>query len=251
MHNIFPHDTPKEKWHLTNRRLFLKNCDWIRVFDENTIEKAKALYNVHNVPFYVVPEGSYAEYYPNDVSKAAARVRFNYDNNNRVLLFLGFIKPYKGVDDLLKCFIKRAPENWRLLIAGKCSSDAYRQEIEDLRNNDNRITFHPTFVAAEDLQYYYQAANVVVLPFKEIANSGSVILAMGFGCPVLAPAKGNLNRRLKEQKKLLFDTDLDQGFKKLSKISDSELKLLGEKNAAAAEENKWEDFVRLFKITGA
>ena len=56
-----------------------------------------------------------------------------------------------------------------------------------------RIRLHIGFVLAEEVQYFFLATDLVVLPFLEILNSGSALLALSFDRPLLVPAKGGMS----------------------------------------------------------
>ncbi|MCF6298176.1 MAG: UDP-N-acetylglucosamine 2-epimerase [Flavobacteriaceae bacterium] len=87
----------------------------------------------------------------------------------------------KGVQNLIDEFSK-IKKNIQLIIAGQIMSQGYFDKIQSSihKLNDNRIHLKDTFIPIEQLQVYYNAADIVILPFDKVENSGSEIMAMGF-----------------------------------------------------------------------
>jgi len=217
---------------------------WIRVFSEISLPAAIQELKCEKSKFEVFPEGSYVDYYPNKVSRSEARKFLNVADDKMILLYTGFIKPYKGIDRLIECFKKSFTESSILIIAGKVRNSDYFETIK--KSISNNIILIDRFIENEELQYFFNAADVVTLPFKKIENSGSVILAMGFKKPVIAPSMGVLKHRLHNQRELLFTDSLEQSFEILRKESFESLQKIGAKNYAELSKYKWSDFANAF-----
>jgi len=76
------------------------------------------------------------------------------------------------------------------VIAGRPRTEQIRRGLDQLAARDSRILLRPDHVADSELQNYLRAADVVVLPYQEILNSGSAVLALSFDRPVLMPRLG-------------------------------------------------------------
>lgn len=245
-HNLIPHDSKYIKIHRFCRRFFGRNMQWIRLFSEMSLPAAMEELKCNNSKFKVIPEGSYVGYYTNTVSRSEARKFLNISEDKTILLYMGFIKPYKGIDNLLECFKKSFKENAILIIAGKVMNSDYFETIKKLINENIIIIDH--FLENDELQYYFNAADVVTLPFKKIENSGSVILAMSFKKAVIAPSMGVLKERLHNQQELLYTDSLNQSFDILKNKSSKELEKIGEMNYEELLKYKWADFAKAFKF---
>lgn len=138
-------------------------------------------------PFAVTPHPHFKGIYPNALSRSDARQRLDLPGDATVLLLLGTIRPYKNAEALIEAFRDLPGEKLRLVIAGKPDSDAYADTLRALARNDNRIRFDFTFVANDELQLFLNAADAVVIPFRNATNSGSVALALSFAKPVAVP----------------------------------------------------------------
>jgi len=157
--------------------------------------------NVH-----VVNHPHYIDVYPHDISREGAREALGFPRDRLVFLFLGGIRPNKGIETLVTAFTQLADVNLSLLIAGKPWRPLeYVEALEHAVSRDPRIILHKRFVPDEELQVYFGASDVVVLPFERILSSGSAILAMGFARPVVAPAMGCLLELIPEGAGILYD----------------------------------------------
>ena len=243
-HNITPHDSKYPKVHQFCRRFFAKNMKWIRLFWEISLPAAVAEFNCNESKFKIIPEGSYVEYYPNIISRSEARKFLNIADDKLVLLYTGFIKPYKGIDNLIDCFKKSFDANAILIIAGKVMDPVYFENIKQSVNEN--IMLIDRFIENDELQYFFKAADVVTLPFKKIENSGSVILAMSFKKPVIAPKMGVLTERLRNQPELLYEESLEESFKVLKEIACTKLEQIGANNLRELDQYKWTDFTEAF-----
>lgn len=246
LHNIFPHDRTYTGLKRFTQKQFARYTEFIRVFSALSIERAKKELHVNESKFRVVQQGAYTSYYPNTISPAEAQKYLNIPAAKKIFLFLGLIKPYKNVLYLIEIFKKMHLENSVLLIAGKCYDKKYLEKIKYSVNENIRV--FDSFIPENELQYFYNASHCVILPFEEIENSGSVILAMGFKKLIIAPCKGVLPDILSGQKKFLY-SDEDQFFhcvQTARALKDSELADAGEKNFNRLLQFKWELFASCF-----
>lgn len=143
-------------------------------------------------PSFVIPHGHYREAYPNQMTQAQAREQLSIPSHHRVMLFLGNISPYKNVPLLTKTFRQLPNADITLLVAGKPDKGPLCQDIQSAAGEDPRIQLHLRFIPDGALQQFFNAADLVVLPFQAILNSGSTLLALSFNRPVLAPNLGAL-----------------------------------------------------------
>jgi glycosyltransferase involved in cell wall biosynthesis len=113
------------------------------------------------------------------------------------LAFVGLVRRYKGVEGLVEAFVgtrDRAPDV-SLLVAGRPSTDALAGALADLAGGDPRITLRLRFLSDAELVESIGEADVVVLPYREMHNSGTVLAALSLDRPVLVPDNA-VNRRL-------------------------------------------------------
>ncbi|MDC0204184.1 glycosyltransferase family 4 protein [Flavobacteriales bacterium] len=138
---------------------------------------------------YIVPHGNYTPFINVKNEKARSRKHLEIPNNKKVLLFFGMIKEVKGLDVLLhalKDVIKENPDVL-LLIAGKVWENDFTnyQRIIDENNLSDYCLLHIKFIPPDEVEHYYCAADLVVLPYKKIYQSGVLVMTLSYGKPAL------------------------------------------------------------------
>jgi glycosyltransferase involved in cell wall biosynthesis len=104
-------------------------------------------------------------------------------------LFFGKVRPYKGVDTLLEAFAALPPElDAHLTVAGECGETPLAAELVELASRSrDHVTLSLQWFSEEEASRLLQSADVVILPFREITTSGSAMLALGHGLPLVVP----------------------------------------------------------------
>ena len=245
LHNINPHDSMQYNLNKIAQKKFLQQCDWIRVFSKSTVSKIIEEYQINSKQVFSLPEGSYVKYYKNKINKEDARKILNL-KNEKILLYLGTIKPYKGILNLINVFSSINHHNAKLIIAGKVMNKEYLKKINNSINNNNSILLINKFIKPNDLQIYFNACDAVVLPFNNIENSGSVILAMGFKKIIVAPNIGVLPDRLVNQKDFLYKNNLKEILHEIMQLENHRLIEYGEKNFNELKKHNWSRFGQFF-----
>lgn len=173
-HNVLPHDRvfPDD---LAARRALVRRCALVIAHDEETLRRLREL-GMEPARTAVVPHGAYP----------AAEVPPPGAGAERTLLFFGRIAPYKGVRELVAAFGSLPPgHGMRLRIVGGCPDPGLAGELRAAAGDG--VEFDLRRVPEEELPRVFGAADVVVLPFREITTSGSALLALSHGRPVVLP----------------------------------------------------------------
>jgi len=163
-------------------------------------ERASQCYpSLRTIPGFVIPHGSLRDAYPGvDISREQARASLGIAPSARVLTFFGCVDPYKGVTELAEKFSALADDRAVLVAAGRCSLPPQeRKRLEEIAARDRRILLHLEYIPHAEVTSYIRAADLIVLPYRTILNSGSAILALSLDRPVLVPEKGSM-RELEE-----------------------------------------------------
>ena len=158
-------------------------------------------------PIDVVRHPSYIGWYKDEITREQARARLELPDDARIYLYFGYIKPYKGVEDLIRAFGHISVDDAILLIAGKPLNDPTKQEVESMAAANSRVRTFLVYIADDDIQDFFRAADVVVFPFKNTQTSGSLMLAMSYGCPIIAPRIATLPEYVDSDMGLLFDPE--------------------------------------------
>jgi glycosyltransferase involved in cell wall biosynthesis len=171
-------------------------------------------------------------------------MKLGIGKSERVLLFLGNIRPYKGVEELIQAFKELEFNEVRLLIAGRTLNEDVEKRVRALADEDVRCRFYPGFVADEVIQVYMNAADVAVCPYKDILTSGAILLAMSFGKACVAPMLGCITDYLDERGAFLYNArdpgGLIGALKESLTVSSDRLSMMGEHNRRIAEGFSWD-----------
>ena len=190
----------------------------------------------------VIPHGHYLDNYDNELGRFEARNSLELPQSSTVFLFFGLIRRYKGVDALIEAFQNASLANAQLLIAGNPSSERLESELIAQTESDDRIRCVFEFVPDDEIQRYMNAADAVVLPYRNITTSGSAVLAMSFGNALVVPSLGCLPELLDETGAVFFEpTDGDGLVDALETATDRALEEMGRHNEETASQYDWED----------
>jgi D-inositol-3-phosphate glycosyltransferase len=154
----------------------------------------------------VIPFGINNAVPKTNLTSSDARRRLGIRENEKTILFFGHIAPYKGLEYLVSAFQQVASrrDDYRLIIAGRpknCESywTTVAAAIEpDVRRG--RVLLKADFIPDDETEMYFAAADVFVLPYKHIYQSGVLFLGHSFGLPVLAADVGSLKDDIVEGK---------------------------------------------------
>jgi glycosyltransferase involved in cell wall biosynthesis len=140
-----------------------------------------------SLPGFVIPHGHYRTSYPAPLNRAEARRALGIDELATVIALVGYVRDYKNVPRLLEAFRELRGENLVLLVAGESKSPELSTRIREAAAADPRIRLDLRFLDEEQVHRYLSAADLVALPYRDVLNSGSAILALSLDRPVLAP----------------------------------------------------------------
>lgn len=189
VHNLAPHDLTTDPIDLQLRTEIARLSAKIHVHTESQLKQLSNRLSFDKGKAVVIPHGNYIDYYPNDIQPGEARQQLGIPDDAFVFLFLGQIRPYKGLPELLNAFEDLLTEysNSFLLIAGNPVWPYKPQEISQLASTIPRVAVYESLVPEADLQTFYGASDIAVLPYRNIFTSGSAIAALSFDTPVIAP----------------------------------------------------------------
>jgi D-inositol-3-phosphate glycosyltransferase len=137
----------------------------------------------------VIAHGNYLASIPAGITREMSRAHFGIAPDKRVLVFFGQIKDVKGLEVLLEGFALASQKDPRLhlLIGGRIWKTDFSkyQKIIDSHGLAPSCSLHIRYIPDDEVAYFYRCADLVVLPYLRIYQSGVVLLAMSYGSPVL------------------------------------------------------------------
>ena len=195
--NIIPHE--KRPGDRPFTQYFVKPIDAFITMSEKVLKDLPLF--APNKPAKFVPHPLY-DNFGEKISKQEARKYLGIGNDEKILLFFGFIRKYKGLDILLDAMkILKSSNNpplsngdgVKLLIAGEFYEDrkVYDEQIEKLAIKDSLI-LRTDFIPDSEVKYYLCAADVVVQPYRSATQSGVTPLAYHFEKPMIVTNVGGL-----------------------------------------------------------
>ncbi|HEY9155215.1 MAG TPA: glycosyltransferase [Opitutaceae bacterium] len=247
-HNLIPHESqiPRLDLCLSRRIAHLADCI-ICHSDSARSELLDKLQLTEASKIRVIAHGHYIDSYPNETTRKVSRSYFSLGDEDLVLLFLGRIRAYKGVFDLLDAFQKQPSRNLKLLIAGKPHTSQVDQEVRARVAADQRVIYRPGYLPDTDIQLYMNAADAVVFPYQKSLTSGALILAMSFGRACIAPHLAGTVDCLADQGGILYRIEDPGGLiKALSTVENQKdgLARMGERNLERAKSWEWQPIAR-------
>lgn len=183
-----------EPFHLTltsnlMKRIAYRMVDGFIVHNQMSHDELLRNNDISDEILSIIPHGSYVGLVPEIMDKREAKVSLGLSPDEKLLLFFGQIKEVKGLDVLLNAFSMVAKEhkNVKLLIAGKVWKDdfaKYQKLIDAAALNESCIC-HIRYIHDDEIPLYYGAADLIVLPYKRIYQSGVLLMSMSYGIPTL------------------------------------------------------------------
>jgi beta-1,4-mannosyltransferase len=212
VHNVLPHDTAYPALDRALRKAVVARADVIHVLSAGTVEAAAPSFEIPDAKVLHIPHPAYLGVYPDDVTPEEARTHYRLGADDVVYGFVGNVRPYKGVDDLLAAFdsIRRdAPRRdgrrRRLLVAGLPSQHAEIADLLSALGKDPDVVVDQRRIPADELAMPLRASDVVVLPYRQSLNSGALLLALSFGRPVVAAASPGVTETVGDDAAITFE----------------------------------------------
>jgi len=188
VHNIWQHEGQRSGLVWLGNLVIFSLAQAVHVHDQQAADRLPA--NCRRAKVHVISHGNYVSAYPNECTRAGARSQLGLGESDFVYLFLGRVRPYKGIEDLLVAFEALDDPAAVLLVAGEVHEPAYAQRIKALAAGDERIRLSLRFVSDASLQVYLNACDISVLPYRHVTTSGAGLLSLSFRTPIIAPGFG-------------------------------------------------------------
>jgi glycosyltransferase involved in cell wall biosynthesis len=202
--NILPHekrfgDKPFTKY-------FIKPVDAFITMSEKVMKDLRSFTTTK--PAALLPHPLY-DNFGDKIEKKEARQKLGISLDDKVMLFFGFIRKYKGLDILLDAvkLLKEEGRNYKLMIAGEFydNKEIYDEQIDRLGIKDQLILF-TDYITNSDVKYYFCASDLVVQPYKNATQSGVTPVAYHFEIPMVVTNVGGLPDMVPDNKVGLVST---------------------------------------------
>ena len=196
--NAGKRDRNDSLWNRLSLKIQYRMSDHIFVHTEKMKSEMSEEFGIGKDKISVIPFGINNTVPDTVLSRDQAKERLGLERGNRTILFFGNIAPYKGLHYLVAAFLDlvRSDDSYRLVIAGKPKgSEEYWAKISciiDGSGKGDRIIQKIQYIPDDETEVYFKAADVLVLPYTQIFQSGVLFLGYAFGLPVIAADVGSL-----------------------------------------------------------
>ena len=180
-HNVLPYRVFADD--LRAERQLVAACDLVIVHSRSTLTRLTALEMVPRRSA-VIPHGPYTPTLRPESLRTPG-----VGEGSRKLLFFGRVEEYKGVDDLLAAFAALPSGlDAQLTVAGECVDSSLGAMLTTLaRRSPGRVTLRLERIPDNEVSQLLETADMVVLPYRQITTSGSAMLALSHGRPLVVP----------------------------------------------------------------
>ncbi|RJX20473.1 MAG: glycosyltransferase [Desulforudis sp.] len=245
-HNVAEHESGLVKVLLT--RSVLRSADRIVTQSKGESEKVRLLLGEKSPQVDTAFHPTYTDLEVDRVAKSQARNLLGLSGS--VLLFFGFVRPYKGLDVLLRALpaiLAHRPVT--LLVVGEFWEErSVYEELAESLGVRLSVQIHDRYVTNEEMVVYFSACDLVVQPYRSVTGSGVCQLAYGLGRPVVATDLGALREVVADgvNGRLVPPDDheaLARGV--VESMEPATLELFTQNARATGEKFSWDRFVSL------
>jgi beta-1,4-mannosyltransferase len=217
-HNAFAHDRAQTSLNVFLWETFLASVDGIIYLSWASKRQIEGSYPVlAHKESTVIQHGDYVDWIaetnaapPRDLP---SRESLGIPAGAKVILAFGRIRPYKGIDLLIEEFRHLGSHDTHLIVAGRVPNAELEQRILELSGSAPNIHCILRRTEDDELVKLLELSDLVVLPYRQITNSGSALLALSAHRAILGPRMGSLpevQQLVGEDWVRLYDGDLSR-----------------------------------------
>jgi glycosyltransferase involved in cell wall biosynthesis len=249
VHNRQNHDRRKPRIERAVHRRIALIADTVTVWDDHTEDVVVDEFGADADDVTIIPHNNYCPIYGEtsleadggDLHGPIRDVSEFVQGYDRVVLYFGRIRPYKNVAELVSTFDGLDADDACLVIAGN-PKDYLRDDLETAIADADDVVGDLRYIPDAEVPAYFDLADIAVFLYDKIFNSGSVVLAMSFGTPFVAPDMGAIDG-LAPPGNVVYQ-DLGDGLQTAIAMSDAEIRRAGGRNRRQADQEHSQEAVR-------
>jgi len=179
-------------------------CDHVFVHTDGMKSEMTSEFRIPERKVSVIPFGINNTVQSTSLSSAEAKRQLGTSEGDKALLFFGNIAPYKGLEYLISAFAEllNKDRSYRLIIVGKPKgSEGYWKQIHQRIARSgirDRVIERIEYIPDEETELFFKAADVLILPYTRVFQSGVLFLGYSFGLPAIASDVGTLKEEIIE-----------------------------------------------------
>ena len=199
IHNMIPHE--KSILDKVFAPRFVQSMDGFIALSKSVLDDVASL-DKQNKPKVFAPHPLY-DHFGEIMNQAEAKKHLNLDPDYRYMLFFGLVRAYKGLDLLIDAFADSRLRKYpvKLLVAGEFYDDT-KPYLEQIKKHDLQdcVIIENQYIKDDEVKYYFNAADIVVQPYKSATQSGVTQVAYHFEKPMLVTDVGGLGEIIPDGK---------------------------------------------------
>jgi len=217
VHNVLSHDAKYLEAEVAVHRMLADRADAVHVMSPGTVDAAAEHYTLDPAKVVRIPHPSYDGLYAPRMDAGVARRQLGAPETGLTVLHIGHLKPYKGLSTLIGAVAEaRGTRDCTLMLGGHVR-DEHLEEIGALLDTVPGSVAELARVPDGDLAVWFSAADLVVLPYEAVLNSGSLHLAATYRVPVVLPDIPHLVDEFADERFVLF-YDRGEGVPSLARV---------------------------------
>lgn len=257
VHNFVGHDRKYGRLSNWFARRFVSLMDGFSAHNQYTKEKLETAYRIPPELIFDIPHGNYANLYPSftgNLDQIKKEIP-GYKNSYFTFAFIGHIRPYKGVMDIIEAFKKLTLPNKQLLICGQVKFSEDARALEETVAGFEDIILKIGYIAENKMEAYLRLSDVMIYPYKAIVTSGSLLLGMSYRKLCLVTEVGSMSEFIASQFRFNSNEQLTQKMWQVMQMSPEEIRGEGDRNYDRIKHDTWDRMaqktVDMYKVVAA
>jgi glycosyltransferase involved in cell wall biosynthesis len=191
IHNVVSHERPGSFFESLVTKFLLFFADKVTALNTHIRNTISEHYGFSDIA--LMRQGLYEGCYKNTVTREQARQRLGLHNKDFVLLFLGSVVEYKGIDVAIEALHLLSDDSVKLVISGKLRRGTkFGDRIVELSSGNRNVILVDRFISDDEVQVYFKAADYSIYPYRSIDNSGPLYLTLAFEVPTIMRSLGGV-----------------------------------------------------------
>lgn len=247
-HNLLPHDSEERTapfmfWAFKN---IYRSASSLIVHSQSNKEGIIQTYGILPGKIAVIRHGNYGFFTKKFLGHTLSSKKHypNIPQHKRLFLIFGAMRHYKGIDLALKAMYELSSQaNIHLIIAGKPYHNVfdYCKTLAEALNISDHVTFIPGYLQCHQIAELHALADVILFPYRDIFQSGSLQIALAFGKPIIATKVGSFPETLNQKNAWLVKRYSTSALSRVmliaSEVGDDVLAAMGKESRRLSEED--------------
>ncbi len=209
VHNVLPHESYEQSAAIRVREAVISRASLVHVMSPDTVALCDSYFTIPASKVVRADHAGYHGHFPK-ITSENLRAEWGLAQGGKVGVIIGGIKPYKGLNEFAEHFTaatRNHPRDVTLIIAGKAGDEVMHSPLWEMAEFSSNLHVIPRMLTDEQVASLLTLADFSVIPYRNSLNSGSLVLGLTFGKPVLARASAGSTHLLASGAGRIYDAD--------------------------------------------